>query len=188
MAEQIKLSKRFKFAGDIFKELLKAGWDIETATQFLDNIPDADVDKVVRCKDCDRGHLKHKKMEPVIECQFYHHDDPRQYKGLMDYCSHGVRKEENPCDHCPTIAAAPVVNGYHIGDVCIYGFGHENKSRAVVEIVKILNDERGVAEVKFLKVFVDDTGNGFFNYLLKSGKTMNASFQYLKNITPRKEE
>lgn len=78
-----------------------------------------------------------------------------------------------------------VVHGYHEGDVCIYGYGAENKSRAIVEIVKILNDERGVAEVKFLKVFVDDTGNGLFNYLLKSGKTMNASFQYLKNITPR---
>lgn len=79
----------------------------------------------------------------------------------------------------------PVVHGYHEGDVCIYGFGHENKSRAIVEIVRILSDERGVAEVKFHKVFVDDTGNGFFDYLLKSGGTMNASFQYLKNITPR---
>lgn len=79
----------------------------------------------------------------------------------------------------------PVVHGYHEGDVCVYGFGHENKSRAIVEIVKILNDERGVAEVKFHKVFVDDTGNGYFNYLLKSGNTMNASFKYLKNITPR---
>lgn len=78
-----------------------------------------------------------------------------------------------------------VVHDYHEGDVCIYGYGAENKSRAIVEIVRILNDERGVAEVKFLKVFVDDTGNGLFNYLLKSGKTMNASFQYLKNITPR---
>ncbi len=89
-----------------------------------------------------------------------------------------------------SIPAADVVevkHGHHVGDVCIYGFGHENKSRAIVEIVKILNDERGVAEVKFHKVFVDDTGNGFFNYLMKSGGTMNASFQYLKNITPRND-
>lgn len=85
----------------------------------------------------------------------------------------------------PTADVVEVVRGYHEGDVCIYGFGSENNSRAIVEIVKILNDERGVAEVKFHKVFVDDTGNGFFNYLLKSGGTMNASFQYLKNITPR---
>ena len=87
--------------------------------------------------------------------------------------------------YAPTADVVEVVSGYHEGDICIYGFGHENKSRAIVEIVKILNDERGVAEVKFHKVFVDDTGNGLFNYLLKSGRTMNASFQYLKNITPR---
>lgn len=85
----------------------------------------------------------------------------------------------------PAADVVEVVSGYREGDVCIYGFGHENKSRAIVEIVKILNDERGVAEVKFHKVFVDDTGNGYFNYLLKSGNTMNASFQYLKNITPK---
>ena len=66
------------------------------------------------------------------------------------------------------------------GDVCTYGFGAENKSRAIVEIVKILNDERGVAEIKFLEVIVDDTGNGFFEYLLRTGNTMNASFKYLK--------
>lgn len=85
----------------------------------------------------------------------------------------------------PGADVVEVVSGYHVGDVCIYGFGHENKSRAIVEIVRILNDERGVAEIKFHKVFADDTGNGLFNYLLKSGGTMNASFQYLKNITPR---
>ena len=88
-------------------------------------------------------------------------------------------------DAIPAADVVEVKHGYHEGDVCIYGFGHENKSRAIVEIVRILNDERGVAEVKFHKVFVDDTGNGFFDYLLKSGGTMNASFRYLKNITPR---
>lgn len=94
-----------------------------------------------------------------------------------------VRKDELAA--IPAADVVEVVHGYHEGDVCIYGFGHENKSRAIVEIVKILNDERGVAEVKFHKVFVDDTGNGLFDYLLKTGGTMNASFQYLKNITPR---
>lgn len=88
-------------------------------------------------------------------------------------------------DSQPTADVVEVVSGYHAGDICIYGFGAENKSIAIVEIVRVLNDERGVAEVKFHKVFVDDTGNGYFNYLLKSGNTMNASFKYLKNITPR---
>ena len=85
---------------------------------------------------------------------------------------------------CPTVDAVEVVHGHKIGDVCFYGFHDGNKSLALVEIVKVLNNERGVAEVKFLKVFVDDTGNGLFNYLLKTNQTMNASFKYLKNITP----
>lgn len=87
-------------------------------------------------------------------------------------------------EDAPGVDAVEVVHGYEVGDICFYGFHDGNKSLALVEIVKILSDERGVAEVKFLKVFVDNTGNGFFNYLLRSGNTMNASFQYLKNITP----
>lgn len=77
------------------------------------------------------------------------------------------------------------VKDYRVGDVCIYSFGDKNKSCSVVQIVKILEDERGIAEVKFLNVVNDDSGNGLFNFLLKSGKTMNASFKYLKNVTPR---
>lgn len=65
------------------------------------------------------------------------------------------------------------------GDVCVYSFGDENSSVAVVEVVKVLDDLRGVAEIKFRKVIRDDTGNGLFNYLQKTGKTMNASFKYL---------
>lgn len=86
------------------------------------------------------------------------------------------------------VEVVEVVDGHKVGDVCFYGFAGENKSLALVEIVRILNDERGVAEVRFLKVFVDDTGNGFFDYLLRTGQTMNASFRYLKNITPKYEE
>lgn len=84
-------------------------------------------------------------------------------------------------------AEEKIVRGHHIGDFCIYSFDNENKSLAIVEIVKILNDERGVAEVKFHKVIVDDTGNGFFTFLNKTGQTMNASLCYLKNITPSGE-
>ena len=97
-----------------------------------------------------------------------------QTNSMFAYCINNIK----PVD------AVEVVHGYEVGDVCFYGFHDGNKSLALVEIVKILNDERGVAEVKFLKVFVDNTGNGFFNYLLRSGNTMNASFKYLKNITP----
>lgn len=100
----------------------------------------------------------------------------------------GMERARDCVEEATSADVVEVVSGYREGDVCIYGFGHENKSSAIVEIVKILSDERGVAEVKFLKVFVDDTGNGLFDYLLKSGKTMNASFRYLKNITPRKDD
>ena len=88
----------------------------------------------------------------------------------------------------PPVNAVEVVPGYHVGDVCFYGFAERNKSLSLVEIQRIMNDERGVAEVKFLKVFVDDSGNGLFSYLLKTGGTMNASFKYLKNITPKRDK
>ena len=42
MAE-IGLIKRVKYAGDVHAELLKAGWDLDTATAFVNNIPDADI-------------------------------------------------------------------------------------------------------------------------------------------------
>lgn len=72
------------------------------------------------------------------------------------------------------------------GDFCLYAFGKENKSKAVVEVVKVSDDPRGVAQVKFHRVLADDTGNGLFNYLCRTGNTMNASFEYLKKL-PRKQ-
>ena len=70
-----------------------------------------------------------------------------------------------------------------VGDICLYGYADGNKSLAIVEIIKILDDERGIAQLKFHKVIEDNTGNGYFNYLLKSGRTMNGSFKYLYNMT-----
>ena len=87
-----------------------------------------------------------------------------------------------------TLPAADVVevrHDFNVGDFCLYGFADGNKSLAIVEIVKILDDERGIAELKFHKVIKDNTGNGYFHYLFKSGHTMNGSFEYLKNITPK---
>lgn len=70
----------------------------------------------------------------------------------------------------------PPMDKHKKGDVCLYS----HRSAAVVEIVRILNDPRGVAEIKFLKVIVDNTGTGLFEYLHRTGKTMNASLKYLK--------
>ena len=64
-----------------------------------------------------------------------------------------------------------------VGDVCIYHFGGENHSVVVVEIVQLLNDK--VSKVAIKQVIADDSGNGLFEYLCKTGKTMNASHMYL---------
>lgn len=59
--DEIKLNKRCKYAGDIFPKLIDIGFDIETATDFLNNIKDADVVEVVRCKDCEYWQSKNSK-------------------------------------------------------------------------------------------------------------------------------
>lgn len=48
-----------------------------------------------------------------------------------------------------------------IGDICSYSFGEKNRSYSIVEIVRILDSPYEVAEVKFLDVVVDDSGNGY---------------------------
>ena len=79
-----------------------------------------------------------------------------------------------------------ITTDYKIGDVCIYSFDDsKNKSLSIVEIVKLFNNYPDIAEIKFIKVIVDDTGNDYFTYLYNIGKTMNASLKYLKNLTPR---
>ena len=56
---EIKLSKRYKYAGDIFPKLIEVGFDVETAEDFLNSIPDSavipkgeNVVEVVRCENC----------------------------------------------------------------------------------------------------------------------------------------
>ncbi len=88
-------------------------------------------------------------------------------------------------EDAPTADVVEVRHDFNVGDFCLYGFADGNKSLAIVEIVKILDDERGIAELKFHKVIKDNTGNGYFHYLFKSGHTMNGSFEYLRNITPK---
>ena len=80
MAE-IKLNKRYKYAGDIFRKLIDIGFDIETATAFLNEVADADVVPVVRCKDC-----KHWNNGDCYRIELTRPDD---------YCSYGERKSNN---------------------------------------------------------------------------------------------
>ena len=66
------------------------------------------------------------------------------------------------------------------GDICTYSYDNDNKSLSIIEIINMLSDK--IATVKFRQVIVDDSGNGFFKYLLDSGKTMNVSCKYLHKI------
>lgn len=73
------------------------GWwatvNMSDVGMMIEDMPAADVVPVVRCKDCIRGFTKFIKNEKVIECQLFNYDDSRQFKDLMDYCSHGVKNE-----------------------------------------------------------------------------------------------
>lgn len=53
MAE-IKLNKRYKYAGDIVKALSnRLQWTLEDVTEFMNSIEDADVEEVpCRCEEC----------------------------------------------------------------------------------------------------------------------------------------
>lgn len=89
MAE-IKLNKRYKYAGDIFQNLIGIGFDVETATDFLNEVEDADVEEVVRCKDC-----KHFTKEMIAgDLEFI----CKSAEGMINpapnkYCSYGTPKE-----------------------------------------------------------------------------------------------
>lgn len=74
-----------------------------------------------------------------------------------------------------------------VGDVCEYRYHDcDNRSRTIVRIKSFLNDdpneEAEYAEIEFLKILIDDSGNGLFEYLFETGKTMYASLEYLHKI------
>lgn len=80
-----------------------------------------------------------------------------------------------------------IMNDLLVGELFIYSYEkdkeHINKSKSLVKIEKVFDDERGIAQVSFLRVFVDESGNGLFNYLRDSHKTMNVSMKYLRKPT-----
>lgn len=91
--DEIKLNKRYKYAGDIFPKLIDIGFDIETATDFLNNIKDADVVEVVRCKDCKRCYEKRTKLNNQL-MRFCMRMDGNEYQvNANDFCSYGTPKE-----------------------------------------------------------------------------------------------
>ena len=84
--DEIKPNKRCKYAGDIFPKLIDIGFDIEMATDFLNNIKDADVVEVVRCKDC-----KYWDIDARCNCKM--HEDGDALWVENDFCSYGTPKE-----------------------------------------------------------------------------------------------
>lgn len=78
------------------------------------------------------------------------------------------------------------MNTIRPGDICIYSFESDadckNKSVVEVEVIRILPNHPEGAEIKVRNVSVDDSGNGYFHYLQRSGNTMNASIKYLRKI------
>ena len=92
MAE-IKLNKRYKYAGDIFQKLIGIGFDIETATTFLNEVEDADVVEAIRCKDCKRCYEKRTKRNNQL-MRFCMRMDGNEYQvNANDFCSYGTPKE-----------------------------------------------------------------------------------------------
>lgn len=76
------IRKRIKFAGDVHKELLKAGWDLATATDFVNNIPDADAALVVH------GEWKYSPRENITICSKcgYEHYLGTYHQFATNYC------------------------------------------------------------------------------------------------------
>ena len=120
---EIQIKKRYKSAGNVFNALLGIGFDPETASSFLNDINDADVVEVVRCKDCvyfqpnfvetnngeRRPYTEEEKNSPLgmvtcdvgVNCgsrceRFDYWEDNRFPVWFQenDFCSYGKRKEQ----------------------------------------------------------------------------------------------
>lgn len=85
--DEIKLKKRYKYAGDIFTALIEIGFDDETAEAFLNDIKDAEVIEVVhgrwifddhdecgkhyKCSACGRGIVLNRGYELPGYCPYH---------------------------------------------------------------------------------------------------------------------
>ena len=66
------------------------------------------------------------------------------------------------------------------GDICIYHYADGNGSLALVEVTGVLC--KTISRVKCLQVFIDNSGNKWFDYMLKTGVEMNAKNEYLHKL------
>lgn len=72
------------------------------------------------------------------------------------------------------------------GDICIYYYADGNGSLNIVEITDVIDTEK--CKIKCLQVIIDNSGNGWFKYLLRTGYEMTASAEYLHKIEIDREE
>lgn len=94
MDKYIKLNDLTLKGVAVFDENLEILIPLSDVRKALQMATAVDAVEVVRCKDCTRGFRKFLGKTDVVECQLYHHDDKRQYKDPMEFCSSGVRREE----------------------------------------------------------------------------------------------
>lgn len=72
-------------------------------------------------------------------------------------------------------------NQFKLGGRYIYSFDNKaGHTEALVEIVKKRNE---CAVIKFIEIYEEHTGNDLFAYLLKANKTMNASYELLREAS-----
>ncbi|MCM1233836.1 MAG: hypothetical protein NC489_27320 [Ruminococcus flavefaciens] len=77
-------------------------------------------------------------------------------------------------------------NQFKVGGRYIYSFDNKaGHTEALVEIVKKTNR---CAVIKFIEIYEEHTGNDYFAYLLKSNKTMNVSYELLREASNEKDQ
>lgn len=96
MAE-IKLKKRYKYAGDIFSKLIDIKFDVETATDFLNDIKDADVVEVKH------GKWLHKKIDKINYYVYGQCSNCLERKRIDNYCPNCGAKMDGGADNGNTV-------------------------------------------------------------------------------------
>lgn len=96
MAE-IKLKKRYKYAGDIFQKLIGIGFDVETATAFLNEVEDADVVEVKHGYWIDYSDDFYRGRRMDLRCSICHNRASAFVGGTDDWWDN---RKPNYCPHC----------------------------------------------------------------------------------------
>ena len=72
------------------------------------------------------------------------------------------------------------MSNFEKGDICIYHYADGNGSLNLVEVTG--DYANNISKIKCIQVLIDNSGNGWFDYLLRTGNEMIASNEYLYKI------